>query len=140
VGKRIAQRLEGSRFAAWQVCRLAAGGSRELPLWQPKTQRFVRRAYSHEAPQNQEPIRALGHFREPLVKQPPDLRPTKRLPSSARPATHPVQAAIGVLYEREHVFAVLILRYEHQEEIRLQYHINGSLRLHDAIYTKCNRC
>jgi hypothetical protein len=25
-------RLEGSRFISWQLCRLAAGGSRERPL------------------------------------------------------------------------------------------------------------
>jgi len=27
----VAQRWEGSRFAAWQLYRLAAGGSREYP-------------------------------------------------------------------------------------------------------------
>jgi hypothetical protein len=38
---RVVRRLEGSRFAAWQLYRLAAGGSRELP-----NAMFAHRAYS----------------------------------------------------------------------------------------------
>jgi len=47
-GLETGHRLEGSRFVAWQLCRLAAGGSRERPSAAQLSPRRVNRSPSEQ--------------------------------------------------------------------------------------------
>jgi len=57
----IAQRLEGSRFVAWQLYRLAAGGSRE----RLEVRQLYGPLYPHNTTRRDGQNIALGYSREP---------------------------------------------------------------------------